>query len=204
MLFVIVGDNKKIRKEKLGEVLQPFSESEIILYDDTAGNLEDMEQYLYPSLFSLSAPIVHAQFMLSSDISTDFYKKLSASPTVFIFEEITLPTTLVTTLKKSGAIAHVTEKSKDKKEQSDIFAATLCITAKDKKSRWLAFRSAMEKHPVEAILGILYWKVRSMASKEKSGGQYEKLYHELLDAQSRAWRSGAPLEALIEKVILTQ
>ena len=45
-------------------------------------------------------------------------------------------------------------------------------------------------------------KIRTLAAKGAPGNEYEALYSKFLEAQSRAWRSGAPLEALIEKVIL--
>lgn len=203
MVFLIISDNKSFRKKRLGEILEPLTESEIILFDDAVGELADLEQYLYPSLFSEVAPIIHAQFVLDETVSSEGLKKLIASPTIFILEELTLPSTTVTLFKKCGAIIHATEKQKIKKQDSDIFSATACITATDKKSRWLAYRSAIEKHSIEAILGILYWKVRTLATKGQSGNEYEVLYVRLLDAQSRAWQTGAPLEALIEKVILT-
>lgn len=205
MLYIIVADNKPFRSKCLSEVISQFSESEVITVDDTLMNLLDLEQFLYPSLFSFGVPIVHGRFLLdNNEIDTILAKKLSASPTIFIFEEIVLPKDTANVLKKAGAILHEGQSTKIKKPKEDIFAATLCITAKDKKSRWLAYRSALEKQPIEAILGILYWKVRTLAIKEPTIGKYGNLYRELLEAQARAWRTGAPLETLIEKVILSQ
>ncbi len=205
MLHIIVADNKPYRAERVAEVIRLFEESEIISVDDAMVTLPDLEQFLYPSLFAVEVPIVHGRFFLESTmVDESFAKQLAASPTVFIFEELALPAAQLTMLKKSGATIHAGEKTKAKKPASDIFAATACITAKDKKSRWLAYRAAVEEQPVEAILGILYWKVRTLAAKENPTGKHALLYRALLEAQSRAWRTGAPLEALIEKVILTQ
>jgi len=204
MLHIIVSDHKPYRNERVAEIISAFTESEIISVDDALVTLADLEQFLFPSLFSVDVPVVHGRFFFKDELDPEFVKKLSASPTVFIFEELALPAASITTLKKSGASVYVGEKQKANKPVDDIFAATLCITAKDKKSRWLAYRSAVEKQPIEAILGILYWKIRTLASKGAPGNSYEKLYRDLLSAQSRAWRSGAPLEALIEKIILTQ
>lgn len=203
MLFIIVGDNKTFRKEKLDEILEPFTESERIVYTDTAGAVQDLEQFLYPSLFTISAPVVHAQFMFSEAVTTELAKKLIASPTVFIFEEFELPSPTGTALKKNGAIIYAAEKSKARKIENDIFAAVACITAVDKKSRWLAYRSALENHSIEAILGILYWKVRTLAANGGADSPYLRLYSKLLEAHARAWQSGAPLAALIERVILS-
>jgi hypothetical protein len=205
MLYVIVADNKAARGEHSAQVIAQFSESEVITLDDTMLSLADLEQFLYPSLFSTDVPIVHGRFLLADvEIEKEFAASLAASPTVFMFEELALPAATVTMLKKAGATVHVGEKQKRTAPADDLFAATACITAKDKKSRWLAYRSAVEKQPIEAILGILYWKLRTLAAQGSAGNSYEKLYGQMLEAQAKAWRSGAPLDALIEKVILEQ
>ncbi|HVY36065.1 MAG TPA: hypothetical protein VG982_02195 [Candidatus Paceibacterota bacterium] len=206
MLFLLIGENRDDRKTKLGEIIQELPESEIVPLDDTTTTAEALEQYLYPSLFSIATPIVHAKFVLSSaetTLGSDFFKKLSASPTVFIFEELALPAPVVTAMKKSGALVHATGTVKAKKEGGDIFSIAGAIVGKDKKSRWMAYRAALATHPIEAILGILYWKVRTLAEKGVPGNEYEVLYRRLLDAHTRSWQTNAPLDALIEKVILT-
>lgn len=205
MLYLIVADNKPYRTSRASEIIAAFPNSEIISVDDAMLALEELEQFLHPSLFVADVPIIHARFLLEGkDIGAAFAKQLVASPTVFLFEELGMPAATMAALKKYGATVHAGEKTKAKKPADDIFAATACITAKDKKSRWLAYRSAVAKQPIEAILGILYWKVRTLAAKEGNGGAYAKLYGDMLEAQSRAWRTGASLEALIEKVILMQ
>jgi hypothetical protein len=204
MLYVVVADQKETRGTHIAEIIAQHGNSEIISVDDSMMTLADLEQFIYPSLFSVDVPVVHGRFLLGdTDIDTAFAKTLAASPTVFIFEEFTLPAPITTLLKKAGATVHVGEKQKKAASSNDFFAATACITAKDKKSRWLAYRSAVEKQPIEAILGILYWKLRTLASNAPAGNVYERLYQEMLEAQARAWRSGAPLEIAIEKVILS-
>lgn len=203
MLYVIIGDNKEVRGTQIAETIAAFEDSELITVDDSVMSLADLEQFLYPSLFSSEVPIVHGKFLLADEgIELSFAKSLAASPTVFLFEELALPASMVTTLKKAGAIVHSGEKKKKAAAADDLFAATAAITGADKKARWLAYRNAVEKQPIEAILGILYWKLRTLASKAPAGNKYELLYRNMLEAHARAWRSGAPLEALIEKVIV--
>jgi hypothetical protein len=205
MLHVVIGDNKKERGTSVSNIISELQESEIIRIDDTTMRVADLEQFLFPSLFSIHAPVIHAQFFLEAgEIDTKFIKKLSASPTVFIFEEFSLPTTLITKLKSEGAILQSIKTNKEKKQPTDIFAVTGALTGKDKKSRWLAYRSALAQQPVEAILGILYWKLRTLASKEKSEGEYTRLYKTMLHAHAHAWKKGIPLALAIEKVILEQ
>lgn len=206
MLTLVVGDNQEIRRTYIASVV--VADSEVLVFDETQGTLIDLEQYLYPSLFMSMAPVVHVKYMLTPDavvVLGSLLQKMLASPTVFIFEEIELPATLVTAFKKSGAIVYTQEKIKSSKKDADIFAVTNAITAVDKKNRWFAYREALALHPVEAIMGILYWKVRDMATKfPKEKDRYMKLYRDLLLAHTRAWETGAPLELVIEKVLLTQ
>ncbi len=202
MIFLVVADVQQKRQQHIATIVTP--ESEVLVFDETYGTLMDLEQYLYPSLFSIAPPIVQVKFMLTELLDTVFLKKLLASPTIFLFEEMVLPSPIITAFKKAGAVVHTEEKIKKETRGADIFGATLALTAKDKKARWMAYRAALDEHPIEAIIGILYWKIRDMATKNpKEKSQHLGLYKKLLNAHARAWESGAPLELMIEKVILS-
>jgi hypothetical protein len=203
MLYVIATDNKTSRGTKILEVVSAHEHTERIVLDDSMMTLQDLEQFLYPSLFSQGVSLVHGKFFLDrGDFDEGMIKKFVMSPTVFIFEELALPKQLATTLTKSGAVVHLGEKQPAPKKEGDIFAVTACITAKDKKARWIAYRTALETQPIEALLGILFWKLRTLAVNGAKGNQYEQLYKAMLGAQKRAWQTGAPLDALVEKIIL--
>lgn len=204
MLYLVVGDNHILRTTQIATIVP--EEGEVFVFDETQGTLLDLEQFLYPSLFMAAAPVVHLKYMLDTDVLTGmFLQKLLASPTMFVFEEIAVPSPIVTSFKKAGAIVHTQEKANNTKKESDIFAVISAITALDKKKRWMAYRDALTAHPVEAIMGILYWKVRDMANKmPKEKEKYLSLYRRLLNAHARAWETGTPLELVVEKVILTQ
>ncbi len=208
MLYLVVSNKQDFRKSQILTISKTFSESEVILYDETYGKVSELEQYLYPSLFSPASPIIHLKFIISSDsesITNVFLRKLISSPTIFIFEEISLPSPMVTLFKKSGAEVHNQSEAKSIKKGSDIFGATLALTAKDKKSRWLAYNKSLQEHTIEAMIGILYWKVRDMVAKNpKEKEKYIQLYKNLLEAHTRAWEEGIPLQLMIEKVILSQ
>lgn len=207
MIFLITADNQSFRRTHIEDIIATLPDSDVLHYDDTYGVLADLEQYLFPSLFTIATPIVHVKFMLteSDALRTELLKKLLASPTLFLFEEIMAPAPLIALFKKSGAVVYTAEKKAVQKKEEGIFAATKALTAPDKKSRWLAYRAALTEHPIEAIVGILYWKVRDLATKSTSEkNKYNALYQKLLLAHTRAWESGAPLELMIEKVILTQ
>jgi hypothetical protein len=208
MIVFVTGDNKEFRQKSIEDVLATLEDSDHLILDDTLITVPDLEQYLYPSLFTLAAPVIHLKFLLdgdTADFHTERIKKLMASPTTFIFEELSVPAAILTAAKKHGAIMHASPKEKSSPKEDTLFNVTKALTAGDKKARWLAFRDAMEKHSIEAIMGILYWKARELAVKKSSDQQaYKELYQALLHAHAKAWQTGAPLELLIEKVILTK
>lgn len=202
MLIVVVSDTKTFRKE----CIAPFctKESDVVLLDDTLSSVLDLEQYLYPSLFSITAPVVHAQFMLENkfaDMTSVFAKRMIASPTVFIFEEFALPAPVLTALKKHGAVVHTQSTPKATKKGPDLFALASAIITPNKKDAWMNYQAAIELQPIEALLGIMYWKVRDMMIKTKKE-EYKTLYENLLRAHAKAWQTNTPLELMIEKVLL--
>jgi hypothetical protein len=203
MLILVVGDNQTIRRTHIASLVP--EDADIVVFDDTQGVLADLEHYLYPSLFVSNAPVLKVKYMLGgSSLDISFIKRLLASPTVFMFEEIDLPASIVTLFKKVGAIVHTQEKPRTTKKEADIFAVTVALTAPDKKKRWMIYRQALTEHPIEAVMGILYWKVRDLALKNpKETVTYMQLYRDLLHAHAFAWQHGTPLELVIEKVLLT-
>ncbi|HEY0980434.1 MAG TPA: hypothetical protein VGE18_03445 [Candidatus Paceibacterota bacterium] len=202
MLVIVVSDTKTFRKE----CIAPFcsAENETVLLDDTLSSLIDLEQYLYPSLFNTGTPVVHAQFMLenrSADMTAVFVKRLAASPTVFIFEEFALPAPLLTQLKKHGAVVHAHSAPKAFKKGPDLFALASAIITPNKKDAWMNYQKALSLQPIEALLGIMYWKVRDMMMKTRKE-EYKTLYENMLRAHAKAWQTNTPLELMIEKVLL--
>ncbi len=207
MLTIVVADTKPFRAARIAEMIRTYGDSEVIMLDDTLSTVADLEQYLYPSLFTLNAPIVHTRFILDNkekDLSPVLMRKLMASPTIFIFEELSLSKPFITSLKKQGVEVHLDDvQKKPAADKGNLFGVTSLITVQNKKDRWLAYNKAIEQYPIEAILGMFYWKVRDMALKEKDiNGQYHTLYTKMLEAHASAWREGTPLALAIEKVLL--
>lgn len=205
MIIVILSDQYEVRRATLTEVLAPYGNTEILHYDDTVGTVRDLEQFAYPSLFTIGPSIVRAVYTLESSLDTctpQTIATLVASPTVFVFEEQGLPASVVTALKKAGAVIYASPKKNLPKKESDIFAVTKALTASDKKTRWLVYRAALTEHPIEALLGIMYWKLKDLIAKDSTHSGYRDLYTRLITAHARAWQSGAPLEVAIEKVLL--
>ncbi len=205
MIIVILSDQYETRQATLVDVLAPYGENEVLHYDDTSGTVRDLEQFAYPSLFNTGPLVVRATYTLETSLdmcTTAFMTTLVASPTIFVFEEQVLPAATVTLLKKSGALIYATPKQKVLKKEADIFVVTKALTATDKKSRWLIYRAALSEHPAEALIGIMYWKLKDLIVKDPTHKGYRDLYTRLITAHARAWQSGTPLEVAIEKVLL--
>ena len=122
MLTLIVADTKSFRKSHLNALVEEFSPNEIITFDDTLLAVSDLEQYIFPSLFNNGTSFIHAQFILDTkekDLTAILLKKLIASPTMFVFEELVVSKPFLTNAKKQGAVVHVEEKIKSTKQEND-------------------------------------------------------------------------------------
>jgi hypothetical protein len=207
MLAIVVADTKKYRATQIAALLKQYDSSEVIMLDDTVITVSELEQYVYPSLFMLNAPLVHARFILEAkekELTVPLIKKLLASPTIFLFEELALSKPFLTSLKKQGAEVYHEPSPAKEANKGSLFSVTNLVTMANKKDRWLAYQKAIAEYPIEAILGMLYWKVRDMVLKEKNNdGTYHQLYTALLEAHAKAWQEGTPLELAIEKTLLT-
>lgn len=208
MLYVIIGEQKGDRAGSVGRIVSQFPDSDILVLDDTMCTITDLEQYIYPSLFSAAVPIVHTKFIMdgkAGEMNAERIKKLHASPTIFICEEFFLPATVLTLLKKHAVEIYSAKKAEKTKTPSTIFSVTNALTLGDKKSRWFAYQDAIAEHPIEAVLGILYWKIRDLIIKGgKDQERYKNLYTALITAHKNAWLNGTSLELAIEKVILEE
>ncbi len=210
MLTIVVADAKPFRTTRIAELVTTYNSTEVIVLDDTFMSVADLEQYLYPSLFVINAPLVHVRFILDTkekDLTPVLIKKLLASPTIFVLEELSLSKPFITSLKKQGVEVHLDEakpsSAKVSAGKGNLFGVTNLVTMPNKKDRWMAYQAAIAEYPIEAILGMLYWKVRDMVLKERDpNGSYHTLYTKLLEAHSLAWQEGTPLVLAIEKTLL--
>ncbi len=205
MIQVIVGANKQWRVDQ-GKLLLKGNKGEVIYLDDTSSSLLDLKQYAFPSLFSIGTPSVYCSYLLEEyqrEINTEILKNLIASPTLFIFEEISLPKPVIKALEKEGALVVSQKEEKKPAKPSTIFNVTNALTAQNKKDRWLAYQSSREEHSAEALIGILYWKLRQLIDKNTSEKEsFKKLYMAFMTAHKDSWQKGLPLDLAIEKVIL--
>lgn len=207
MIEVIISADLASRTKKRHELLATYR-GEIISLDDMTASITSLEGYAYPSLFSIEMPIVHGVYVLEEHgdlLTKQLLGILVASPTIFLFEEKSLPTAVIKSIEKEGGIIHHFKEVKATPKQSTIFAVTNALTAPNKKDRWLAYQKATQEHAAEALIGILYWKLRQLIEVPgASTARYKALYRALMDAHKQSWQRGTPLSMAIEKIILEQ
>ena len=204
MLYLIVSADPSNRIQKRNEILKK-NKGTVITLDDSLTDLFELRAYLFPSLFSFEAPIIHGKFLIEKNkelLTTALLKELIASPSIFLLEESELPTTLVSLFEKEKAFVFHEKKISKKGDSNNIFGVTVALTGKTKKDRWIAFRKALENHSAEALVGILYWKLRSLIENAPKDEQLKKTYTRFIKAHKEAWQKGIPLEVALEKIIL--
>jgi hypothetical protein len=210
MIQIIIGADVETRIKKRNNLLlkiSPTGGDDVIFLDDMSADIALLERYAFPSLFSISSPVVYARYLLEQyqdQLTKELLKTLVASPTFFLLEERSVPAVFLKNLEKAGAIIHLDKPVKSLPKQTTIFNVTNAITSKSKKDRWLSYRKALEEHPVEAIIGILYWKLRQLIEGSPKNQDFKIMYSAFMKAHKTAWQKGFPLELAIEKVILEQ
>ena len=207
MLQIIINLNVDVRKKQRDLLLNKNTNvlEDIFFLDDMNSDVTALQRYAFPSLFSASVPVVHARFLLekNSDLLTkELLETLVNSPTFFLLEESSLSTPFLKNLEKSGVIVHNEKPIKSIAKQTTIFNVTNVITSQSKKDKWLSYQKALEEHPVEAIMGILYWKLRSLIDNSPKNETLKDMYSSFMKAHKTAWQKGFPLELAIERAIL--
>lgn len=204
MLHIIISSDIKERISKRKKLL--LSEEPIAL-DDITADFSSLENYAFPSLFSLSKPVIHGKYLIEiygDQIRKELLGILVNSPTLFVLEERFVATPTLKILEKSGAIVTKDKPIKPESKQANIFNVTNAITSSSKKDRWLSYRKALEEHSVESIMGVLYWKLKSLIETSPKKKVFQDIYTAFMQAHKQSWQKGFPLELAIEKAILEQ
>lgn len=204
MLHIIIStdvDGRISKRKKLTLT------DEVISLDDMSADFLTLENYAFPSLFSLSKPVVHGKYLIEiypDQIKKELLETLVSSPTLFILEERFIGAPILKILEKFGAIITKDKPTKLESKKTNIFDVTNVVTSSSKKDRWLSYRKALEEHPIEAIMGILYWKLKSLIETSPKKKSFQDIYTAFMEAHKQSWQKGFPLELAIEKAILKQ
>lgn len=217
MLCVVVGQTKEYRKAVIETIIKDTDTSKeaLICVSDNDGDLSLLREYLYPSLFSLEAPVVHAKYVLSiSEYTKKVLEELHMSPTVFILEELSLladQKKMITSL--IGKSLYIEEKKNPlsarsggggaKSTAASPFAFIDIVEKKGKKDVWIAYNKLLEHGGIEPALGMLLWGLRKLAlRKGAQQASFKELYSACMNAYAYARAHNTPLELAIEKVLL--
>jgi hypothetical protein len=207
MLQVIISADVETRIKKRVDALSQYPKG-VISLSDVESSFLDLENYVFPSLFSEEKPVVHGRYILeeySGEITKDLLVKLIKSPTFFLLEEKSIGAQTIKMIEKEGGLVHNEKTKASPLVKNNIFSVTNAITANSKKDRWMAYQNARLENPPEALIGILYWKLRDLIEKSPTkAGPFKAFYTKLIKAQKKAWQSGFSLDLAIEKVILEQ
>lgn len=202
MIHVVVTPENDVWMRERDTLLASFDGEKIVL-DDNIHTIADLKAQSYPTLFEKPRTVIAAHLFESVDaIPLDLVQTLAASPTLFILWERTLTAPEKKILEKGGANIILPKSESVRAPQKNLFmdVAALC-TITNKKDRWLAYQAIISDERPEAIIGIMYWKLRDLI--QKKGAAYRQFYDALITAHAQAWIDGTPLEYAIEKVLLT-
>lgn len=205
MLVVIVGEHKEQRRTGSASFVPDIAKATV--YDDTMISFDGLEQFAYPSLFEISVPIIWAKFVLdtSTPITKEKIQILVTSATIFIVEEFAIPADIKKLLEKHGAHVVVQKKEAKEKAYNPVFSIVEGMISPEKKTRFFAYTKALaEDIAIEALVGVLYWKLRQQCTLAKGDSmvRYKKLYRDFIVAHANAWKQGTPLALVVEKVLL--
>ena len=200
MIEVIVSSSSDARRLHKEKVLREFPQANIL--DDTIASIDILRSYAYPSLFEETPLIVIAPFLLEAQtLSKEQLRELAASPTQFYLYERSITADLKKMINALGTLSTLESGEKKKPAASLFYEASALVVEQSKLKRWQHLQELMQKEAPEAFIGIVYWKLRDMATK--GNVQSKLLYDALINAHAQAWIQGTPLANALEKVLLT-
>lgn len=135
-------------------------------------------------------------------------KEISESENIFIILEGKLDKATISKIeKKSEKTQEFILAEKTAKEPYNAFALAEALGKRDKKNLWILYRKAIDKgDAVEALHGMLFWKVKSMILNSIFGEYSKEELHGLLDKLVTVYhdsrRGKHELETGLERLLL--
>lgn len=138
----------------------------------------------------------------------DYLKEISESENIFILLEGKLDKATITKIeKKAEKSQEFALAEKKEKETFSAFALADAFGQRNKKDAWVLYRNAIDKgEAVEALHGMLFWKVKTMLLNSIFG-VYSKeelifLADKLITIYHESRRGGCELEIAMEKFLI--
>ncbi len=207
MLYVVVGTDHSIRKQKIEMILKEsnITLADVVVLDDAAATLDDVLQHASPPLFGNALVAIRGRYLLESakEAVENILQTLVELPTLIVLEESAISAVSKKMLQTVGA--HIELLSTEKKEPKEtIFSIANILARGDRKALWLEYRRLLETNAPEAIFGILLWKVRQLSLQGKEKEKYKLLYEKLLNAQAQSRLTKLPFDLALERVLLSK
>lgn len=168
MIYLFSGDDSKkklLNYEKFLKTLPKDAE----IFSVSRNNFDQTRIesfYSGSSLFS-SVSVVVFEGVLEREEMREFFLDIlplmAASSNHFVFLEGKLLKPVTDAFKKARAEINVFELPKEKENKFDNFLIANAFASKDKLNTWVYFRQAVnDGASLEAIAGILFWKIKDM------------------------------------------
>ena len=207
MIYIVLGTDALLRTKAKEALFKKIGTATHII-DDSVMDVSALETYAYPSLFSTTPQLIVASFLLepAETIDKKLIATLVASPNIFVLVERTMKTDRKKLFEAQGASVIVSDLPVKKSSPPALFTtvASIC-TLPSARERWLQYQSVIEKEPAEAIVGIMYWKLRDLIQKVPAKRPfYTAFYRDLISAHAQSWQQGTSLSIAVEKVLLTR
>jgi len=163
MLYVLDGNHITKKNSFVKEITQ---KREIIFFSTDKLSKETILNYAQSiSLFGLSQVIITDNLISSKEVtfSKEEMELLKQSETVFIFLEDKILSADKIKYSKFAEIKSFNKKEEKTTPKIDVFTITNAFERKDKIKTWLLYRQAVDGGiEPEAILGVIFWKIKMM------------------------------------------
>ena len=206
MIYIFVGNDNKSKNIKIKTLVKNHNVISI-----PSGDLSKSTILNYAnsrSLFGESSLVVIDNLINGSDIifSKEELDNIKNSSTMFVWIEDKLLATDVKKYSKYATIENF-DKKINKIPVLDTFAIADYFSTKDKIKTWVAYNEAIEKGITpEAILGILFWKIKMMMtsnSKMFSQNELKDQSGKLVSLYHKAHKGEGDMTVGIEQFILS-
>ena len=212
MIYLFTGDDFEKKKKALDVFLRPTKSGiETIFIDKQDFSPMHLESlYSGESLFASETRVVLIGVLdreESRNFILDHLPEMASSKNTFIFSDGKLKKPILDAFKKSRAEINVFERVLEKKESFNNFLLANALGDRNKLQLWIYFRTAIESGAMmEALLGILHWKLKDMILKKN----FQKFTEAELQSMDRkmsyllpeARRERKDDEAVFEKFLL--
>ena len=212
MIYLFTGDDFEKKKKALDVFLRPTKSGiETIFIDKQDFSPMHLESlYSGESLFASETRVVLIGVLdreESRNFILDHLPDVANSKNTFIFSDGKLKKPILDAFKKSRAEINVFERVLEKKESFNNFLLANALGDRNKLQLWIYFRTAIESGAMmEALLGILHWKLKDMILKKN----FQKFTEAELQSMDRkmsyllpeARRERKDDEAVFEKFLL--